>query len=295
MEVMDHRIALTNDGSLELFFLGCGSAFAKRNYQTNLLIVKGEDHLLVDCGTTCGRALSEAGIPLTDIRNFYISHSHADHIGGLEEVILMNRYVVRDRPHIWITPGYEKQLWAQSLRGGAAYGERHNGKDLGFRDYWVVHRPKRDTSLDREGYRFNVGSISVRTFRTRHVPEQAESWRDAAWSTGLVIDERIVYSGDTLYDDDLLPTVMPARGADAIFHDTQFFPGGVHASLGELETLPPEIRARMHLMHYGDTWEQVAPRVAQAGFAGFVQQQKVYRFAHSGGTLALSRSTQAAS
>ena len=35
------RLDLTNDGELSLFFVGCGSAFAKTLNQTNLLIVKG--------------------------------------------------------------------------------------------------------------------------------------------------------------------------------------------------------------------------------------------------------------
>jgi hypothetical protein len=48
-------ISLTNDGQLTLTFLGCGSAFAKTLNQTNLLIVKGSDHLLIDMGTTSAR------------------------------------------------------------------------------------------------------------------------------------------------------------------------------------------------------------------------------------------------
>jgi ribonuclease BN (tRNA processing enzyme) len=83
------KLKLTNDGRLEVFFVGVGSAFTKRQYQTNLLLVKGNDHLLIDCGTKCTQALYELGLPITDVRNFLITHSHADHIGGLEEVTLL--------------------------------------------------------------------------------------------------------------------------------------------------------------------------------------------------------------
>ena len=49
-------LKLSNDGELSLFWLGVGSAFSKLHYQTNLLIIKGEDHLLVDCGTKAPQA-----------------------------------------------------------------------------------------------------------------------------------------------------------------------------------------------------------------------------------------------
>jgi hypothetical protein len=51
----DKKLTLTNDGQLSFFFVGVGSAFSKRHYQTNLLIVKGDDHLMVDCGTKTPR------------------------------------------------------------------------------------------------------------------------------------------------------------------------------------------------------------------------------------------------
>ena len=57
---------------LELFFIGVGSAFTKRQYQTNLLIVKGDDHLLIDCGTKCSQAFHELGVPIGEVKNFLI-------------------------------------------------------------------------------------------------------------------------------------------------------------------------------------------------------------------------------
>ena len=53
MEIKDFsdKVEFTNDGRLSLFFVGTGSAFSKEFFQNNLIIVKGNDHILIDCGT----------------------------------------------------------------------------------------------------------------------------------------------------------------------------------------------------------------------------------------------------
>lgn len=277
MEIVDRPLELTNDGALWIYFLGCGSAFSKRHYQTNFLIVKGNDHLLVDCGTTCSRALADAGLSVLDINNVLITHSHADHIGGLEELLLMNRYVARKKPQVFIPETYQAQLWEQSLRGGAEMNERHNGRGLSFEDYVDVTRPSRVAGSSRDVSEFTVGGIKIRTFRTRHYPEQAESWADAMYSIGLIVDERIFVSGDTQFDPDLFTEIAPVGSVDWYFHDTQLFPGGIHASLTDLLTIDPEIKSRMHLVHYGDNYFDFEPVIAEHGFAGFTQQAKIYQ------------------
>ncbi|MGL4370644.1 MAG: MBL fold metallo-hydrolase, partial [Spirochaetota bacterium] len=111
LSVEQRPLSLNNDGALSLFFVGVGSAFTKRNYQTNLLIVKGDDHLLIDCGTKCSQAFYELGLPVTEIRNFLLTHSHADHIGGMEEVALLGKYAAKKKPNIIINETYQHILW----------------------------------------------------------------------------------------------------------------------------------------------------------------------------------------
>ena len=79
-------IEFQNNGQLSFFFVGTGGAFSKKFFQNNVLIIKGRDHILVDCGTACPYSLSTFDARITDIKNFLITHSHADHAGGLEEV-----------------------------------------------------------------------------------------------------------------------------------------------------------------------------------------------------------------
>ncbi len=42
--------------------MSSGSAFTKKMNQTNILIIKGNDHLMIDCGTKTPQALWEYGL-----------------------------------------------------------------------------------------------------------------------------------------------------------------------------------------------------------------------------------------
>jgi hypothetical protein len=268
-------LPLATDGALELFFLGVGAAFTKRQYQTNLLIRKGPDHLMVDFGAKAPQAAHEVGLRVTDLTCFYITHSHADHVGGLEEVALSHRYISRSRPRMYITQGYEERLWTETLLGGCAANE---DPPLRFSDYFDVHRPKPLDGMPRESYGFRVGGIEIAGFRTMHVPDSATHWRDCAWSTGVVIDGRVLFTGDTRFDPELLLSFDRVYDIEHIFQDCQFFTGGVHAGVDELVTLPPAIKKRMHLTHYGDNWEAFEDRIRESGFAGRALQRTIYRF-----------------
>ncbi|WP_455382592.1 MBL fold metallo-hydrolase [Salinispira pacifica] len=277
-ELEKSQLALTNRGQLSIFALGTGSAFSKRLNQNNVLIVKGKDHVMVDFGTKAPQALHQLGVASTDIRCFLITHSHADHIGGLEEVMLMGRYVARSKPKIIITSEYEKLLWDFSLKGGASFNEIHDGHTLGFSDLWDVVRPTWLAGYPRETFEVQTGSINIKMIRTNHYPEQAESWETSYYSVGLLIDDRVLFTGDTKYDPALLADFQKRFKIETIFHDVQFFPQGVHAFLEDLGKLPRATRKKMHLMHYSDNFEQYTERVKELGFAGFVRQGCYYDF-----------------
>ena len=187
------KLSLVNDGELELFFIGTGSAFTKRQYQTNLLVIKGRDHLLVDCGTKCPQALSELGLPVTEIKNFLITHSHADHIGGLEEVSLMGRYFTKEKPNMVITETYQHILWDMSMRGGCEYNEEDAGDVLHFKDFWDIIRPQWLPDYNRETYGVKVGDIDIKIMRTKHIPDSSYDWQSSFWSCGLIIDDRVFF------------------------------------------------------------------------------------------------------
>lgn len=252
-------LKLTNDGELELFFLGVGSAFASKHRQTNFLIIKGDTHIMVDFGMTGPEALrSNAGLEPIDIQVVLPTHSHADHVGGIECLALMNRYVGQRQGKqklVMITSEeYARLLWDTTLRGGLAHNEEisdvHTTLTLG--DYFNVITPRWKTHQAREIFHIEFGGIDLELFRTNHMPEQALEWQASFISYGLLIDKRVFVSGDTKFDPELIDLYGPR--AETIFHDVQFFTGGIHASLDELKKLPSKFKKKMLLMHYPDQW-----------------------------------------
>lgn len=277
-------IKLTNEGSLELFFLGTGSAFVKQNHQNNFLIIKGNDHLLVDCGTQCPIAFYKYNSTLLNIENIFLTHSHSDHIGGVEELALLHRYVKQSRVKILINDEYKALLWNESLKGGLSYGEQREtpfNKDnpqryLVFEDYFEQIVPRLISELPRPMWEADVGSINIKFFRTMHMPDGVPSWKESAWSSGLLIDNRILFPGDTRFDPDLLEWMEREFKPECIFHDCQSYTGGVHTGIEELKTLPEGIKKKMLLCHYADNF--ITFDAEKEGFAGMALPGVYYDF-----------------
>ncbi|MCB1691534.1 MAG: MBL fold metallo-hydrolase [Pseudomonadales bacterium] len=269
------QLSLSNPGQLELYFIGTGAAFAKTLNQNNLVVTKGDAHLLVDCGTKCSQSLHEIGLPISRIQNFLITHSHADHIGGLEEVQLHARFVEHRKPTMIINEEYEEILWDQSLRGGS---ERSEMSPLTFADLWQIIRPERLEGAPRETWHARLGDIDIKMPRTMHFPDTSKSWADSQWSCGVILDDRVLFTSDTRFDRDLLETFDDVYDFDVIFHDCQLFRGGVHASLDELVTLPDRLKAKTMLMHYGDEWQKFRQYGLDNGFMGWAEQGHSYSF-----------------
>jgi hypothetical protein len=108
-----------------------------------------------------------------------------------------------------------------------------------------------------------------------HIPTEGDNSGSKFWSTGLLIDGRVLFTADTRFDP-LLFEQLPMDNVDAIFHDCQLHePGTVHATYEQLKTLDNDLRGKMHLTHYGDMFQKFDP--ATDGFAGFAQPWAIYQ------------------
>ena len=266
-------LELTNSGRLSVLFIGTGSAFSKRYFQTNVLVVKGNDHLLIDCGTLCPYALeTKYGLDLKDIDNLLLTHPHADHIGGVEELALVDRYVKKQKGNLVITDEFKQLLWDESLKGGLKVNEEGS---LTLDDYFVQIAPEKIIEEPFEIYEANVGSINVKLFRTKHVTCSDPDVFQISY--GLLIDDRVLYPCDTQFNPEQIDYLVHTFPVKVIFHDCDIsgFSEGVHASYAQLKTLPAEIKAMTYLCHYNGRAEEINPQ--DDGFKKFAKPGVWYR------------------
>jgi ribonuclease BN (tRNA processing enzyme) len=246
---------------MRLLFLGSGSAHtvAADNFQSNMMLISdGGKRLLIDCGSDIRWSLAKQGLSYFDITDIYVSHLHADHVGGLECIGFQTRFDSRcRRPTLYAEESLIAPLWNHSLRGGMG----------------II--TDMETTLDAF---FEVQSVSARQpfdwegARLCPIPTLHVSGRESVvHSYGLLIEHegcKAFLTTDT--------QSTPARlgecyeNADLIFHDCEIAATrtGVHAHYQELLQLPERLRRKTWLYGYGPGR---LPDALADGFCGFVR------------------------
>lgn len=275
-------ISLTNDGSkVELYCLGHGAMLSPTN--TSYLAVIGKTSLLIDCGYMVPSALARFGISPASVSNLFITHTHGDHTGGLSNLLVQNRYcrdlVLGNKVALWAPRIWAENLWNHTLAGDLSSHDSavtmldsgtDNLKSLPSSEWYDIVLPWAQSSYaGRDVYLFEKGGLKVEAFRTMHTPARATSWRDSAWSTGLLINDSIWISSDTRFDAELVKAY--ASRANMMIHDASpRSQDPVHASLDSLSGLGINIKGKTWLSHlpYGFDDEASEEKVRSKGFRG---------------------------
>lgn len=247
---------------VKLQFLGSGAAFTPlaNNFQSNMIIKKSDgNNLLIDCGSDVRHSLAAVGLGFRDINSVYISHLHADHVGGLEWLAFTSRFnSLPCKPKLYIHPSLVQRLWDNVLSGGLQSLEGEAPACLA--DFFEVMSFEQGRFI-WEGSEFEL----VKTVHVCNGPQLAHSY-------GLYFvtaKTKIFITTDTQFEPDLYKSYF--LQADLIFHDcdTGAHHSPVHAHISQLECLPISIKAKMWLYHYNSISGFDAK---QLGFAGFVKK-----------------------
>lgn len=231
-------------GRFRLTMLGTGSAFTvgDDNYQSNFLLedLNSKRKLLLDCGSDARFSLHAVGLSATDITDVYVSHPHADHIGGLEWMAFATKFIPNHpKPNLILSKRFVSDLWSKSLAGGL---ESIEGEIADMDGYFNVQ------AVGVKG-RFEWQGIHFQLVQVVHVMNGF----DIVHSYGLMFkinETTIFFTSDTQFAPNQLTKFY--NMADLILHDCETSPckSGVHAHYSDLNKLPPATKAKMILYHY---------------------------------------------
>jgi ribonuclease BN (tRNA processing enzyme) len=175
---------------MHLQFVGCGDAFGSGGrFNTCFHLVGTGINALIDCGASSLVALNKLAIKRNDIDVIFISHFHADHVGGLPFFILEASHVLkRDRPLTIAGPPGLKARYPELME--AAFP---GTKTMQLRFPLTL----RELEIGR---RCEIGPIGVTPFHVLHDDRAGPCLGFRFEAEGKVIG----FSGDTEWTDALI-------------------------------------------------------------------------------------------
>lgn len=262
----------------KITFLGTGNASVPAQFnangtlscpwQSNLLLESdGGKKFLLDCGTDIRFSTAEQGIQLADIDGMYISHIHADHIGGMECLGFGRHFVPNPRKLYLFCTGDTLSGLRESLTPGLSPLE---GRQVGLEDFFVVER-----LLTTHPYGVD-GSLTIQPVRAIHVPGEVQKFSYGLFITNTVSGKSVFWTSDTVFEETKYDRWY--EGADIILQDCELgYKSGVHAHFDDLRTLPRKFKKKMILYHHDPVRVTKSIR-SKGGFGGFAYKGQVVEF-----------------
>ena len=274
---------------MKVTVLGTGNAFSTENGNVCYLLEEDGRRMLIDAGWALPYMLKRHGVDIKTIDDIYISHLHAEHVGGLE-YIAFSRYDWMSKPRSWEDNNSELRmggllypitgistystyapnliahedlivkLWDKTVRGGL---ESMEGFKASIDTYFVPNPIEPNQPFDWQGWVCElVQQVHIMTGSV------------ISWTFGLFMQKpghkSIYFVTDSQHCSPIQIEVFYKK-ADVVFQDCELigvdtknkkmnFKSGVHANYGQLAsfsnanavTLSNETKAKMWLTHYQD-------------------------------------------
>lgn len=229
-----------------LNFIGNGSAFNVNRGNNSAYYIEGDKMLLIDCGSNIFERILKANL-LQGINEIHVlvTHTHADHVGSLADLILYTYYSHGEfaKPKVTVH-GYSKLHLLSLLK--------LNGITVG--EHCKVNTQKDLHGTVEDNFLFCLSEdVGYQMFNTSHVEELR--------STGFLLvinDKRIYYSGDTSDIPQEEIKLLKDGYYDFFYIDTckADYEGNVHLSLRKLtELIPTEHRSKVYCMHLDNNFD----------------------------------------
>ena len=219
---------------LRLLPLGVGNAFSAVSYSTCLALEAEGRWLLIDCPHPIRKMMREASaaagvaLDVADVEAVALTHLHADHCSGLEDLAYYSKFLLQRRVALLAHADVSSRLWSGHLSAGMQYSRREpGGRDVeaGFADYFDLH----DLSY---GQSLAIGPFVVSAHPATHSVPTSAIFVEAA-------GRKFGYSSDTSYDPHLIDWLAQA---DLIVHEANGeYP---HTPYARLAALPEGLRRR---------------------------------------------------
>jgi ribonuclease BN (tRNA processing enzyme) len=244
----------------EFILLGIGGAFDADEGVANtgglLCVEDGTSctRILIDCGHTCGGQLRAVGLGYEDIDAVLLTHTHGDHIDGLETMGYKSLFLHKRRVAVYAPAGILDQVWhALAPKMDTLQVAADQAIEATMPLYFDPKPVAPDSGPIEVG-----GGVTAEFVPVRHVRGMPCYGIILQLDTG----ETIRWSGDCIFQPEgpILGDVQPG---DLVFHDCAFYPAydaTVHTHLEQLATLPEAIRREIVLVHHGRVMDTPEPR-----------------------------------